>query len=64
MLAVIGNKGIKIFVKALKYLAKYSPEYIFEAKDNKLILKTCSSSQVSVSFIFIFSKFCENKSAL
>ncbi|CAG9807483.1 unnamed protein product [Chironomus riparius] len=51
MHVVIGSKSIKFFIKILKYLAKYSSEYCFEAKDNQFLIKTCSSSQIALALV-------------
>lgn len=48
---IIGSKAIKIFIKALKFLAKFNPEYIIIAKDNKLHIKAVCKNQVSASFM-------------
>ncbi|XP_070502863.1 cell cycle checkpoint protein hpr-9-like [Chironomus tepperi] len=49
MFVVIGSKSIKFFIKVLKFLAKYSPEYCLEAKDNQLSIKSCSTSQIALA---------------
>lgn len=48
MHVIIGSKAVKIFIKALKFLGKYSSDYILEAIDRKLELKVVCRNQVAV----------------
>lgn len=57
MLFSIGNKGCKLFLKALRFLARYSNELFIEATDNNIKFKAVSNTQSLLAILTFENNF-------